>query len=402
MRRFALLVCVIMAAAGSLVFTASSAAPDAAGSARRGTDDLVLLGEGRVRGWSVINVRRGVRERVLHGNPYFEAGFRRSPDGSRVALGCEWSDPGTYDEPQALCVARLDRQSPQVVILKPSGPNALPRPTGYSSVEWSPDGRQLAVVWGDSELWTVRADGTHPHRIIKTEASSHPFWAPDGSLIAYTLYREQRGDSAGIYVVSPTGSQPRRIAGRAHGTELSQPYWSPQGSLIAYLKDAPGTLKDGLYVMRPDGSRQRRLVKENMKFGMTAGVSWSADGHLIASTRPYPSSTAYVVDVRTGRLSPLARGGASFAPSGRDLLLATAGDGPSGLYDGRLTIIRADGKHALLDHQVNAAAWSRDGRKIAYMKQNGLWIGDVTTLKTRRVLKWNLPPNQEKGPLIWR
>ena len=398
-RRLVLSVCVILAAAGSVVFTASSAAPDRVGSARVRTDDLVLLGESRARGLSVIDIKRGARVRVLHGK-----GLRRSPDGSRVALGCEWADPGTYDEPQALCVARLDRQSPQVVIREPSGPNGLVTPTaGYSSVEWSPDGRQLAVVWGDSELWTVRADGTHPHRIVKTGASSNPFWAPDGSLIAYTRYhRKQSGDwAAGIYVVSPTGSEPRLIAGDLD-TKVSQPFWSPRGLLIAYLRDAPGTLKDGLYVMRPDGSQQRLLVKENMKFGMTAGVSWSADGHSIASTSPYPSPTAFVVDVATGRQTTLAPGGASFAPSGRDLLLGTAGDGPSGLYQGRMTIIRADGTHALLDHQVNATAWSRDGKQIAYMKQNGLWIGDVTTLTTRRVLKWNLPPNQEKGPLIWR
>lgn len=70
------------------------------------------------------------------------------------------------------------------------GPNAAP--------SWAPRGHRLAYEH-DNQIWTMRADGSHPASLGITGHS--PVWSPDGSHIAYL-----RGVRGAIHLVAPSGT----------------------------------------------------------------------------------------------------------------------------------------------------------------------------------------------------
>lgn len=120
------------------------------------------------------------------------------------------------------------------------------------------------------------------------------------------------------------------------------------------------------------------------------------------STRGQP--TTFRIDVSTGRRTLVGRGKASVTPNSTNVLLVTE-MAISGLYRGRLSLVKPDGSRTVLDERIMAfgnLGWSPDGTEVAYMKQSGLWIADLRTRKARQVLHWNLPRAQAKGPLVWK
>lgn len=86
------------------------------------------------------------------------------------------------------------------------------------------------VVDGESNVWTVDADGANATRITTGGADAEPAWSPDGASIAF-----QRSGAAifgDLYFASPTGAIQRSLAG-VPGIQ-GRPAWSPDGSLLAF------------------------------------------------------------------------------------------------------------------------------------------------------------------------
>ena len=109
----------------------------------------------------------------------------------------------------------------------------------------------MIVNAGDGAKRTLR--GT------RRVGAGQPSWSPDGRLIAFL---RQRAPSSGsdIYVVSPDGTGLRRLV-RTRG-DLETPRWSPDGRSIAYFRlinDSPGEEKWAVVVADADGRRPRRL-----------------------------------------------------------------------------------------------------------------------------------------------
>jgi len=215
---------------------------------------------------------------------------RWSPDGRRLVF---WTDAAAVGE---IYVARADG----------SGRRKLTRGPERERVDqfpaWSPDGRLIAFerVFSDTHIWLMRPDGSERRRLTPYEwGGSSPDWAPDGTRIVYTTWRlgiyslalvntagkarwletlEGGGDWAPAW--SPDGSQVAfastydddkpeiHVLDVASGAveRLTRndagdfdPYWSPDGEHILFTTSRTGL--DELYVMRADGSGQRRLTR---------------------------------------------------------------------------------------------------------------------------------------------
>ncbi len=118
--------------------------------------------------------------------------------------------------------------------------------------------------------------------------------SPDGSSVAYSVVNN---DGEGrpyrqLWIASVQGGSPRRIGGDAD--RGGDAVWSPDGRLIAFNGRIAG--KDGLHVVRPDGSAPRflaEMIGTNSPLTYEgSSIAWSPDSRELAfvSTTPGPET----------------------------------------------------------------------------------------------------------------
>jgi Tol biopolymer transport system component len=138
--------------------------------------------------------------------------------------------------------------------------------------------------------YLVRPDGTDLRRIESDAWIEYPSWSPDGTRLAFMAHQ---GSDYDIHVIELATGLVARLTD-APGSD-GWPAWSPDGAWIAFSSQRddcaraapdqdcwrsgdPGEHHD-IWVMRPDGSDQRRVTPEVGQF-----VAWSPDGgHLLIS-----------------------------------------------------------------------------------------------------------------------
>jgi Tol biopolymer transport system component len=208
---------------------------------------------------------------------------------------------------------------------------------------WSPDGRLLAFVPGAARrgVWVMQGDGSRRKRLTPGKGDPlFPSWSPDGKWIVFADLRRAGSQLHDIYVVRSDGSGPKRLT--RSGAEETHPAFAPNGGEIAYERGRD------LWLMRADGSRQRRVVPN------AASPSWSPGGTHLAFVRggdPWVarrdgSGAKRVVDLRKPQL------GLAWSPDGRWLVTAP-------IDRGDLTLVRADGSEtrALTDQPAYGNSW---------------------------------------------
>jgi dipeptidyl aminopeptidase/acylaminoacyl peptidase len=243
-----------------------------------------------------------------------------SPDGTRIAFTASGDPQGSQ-----IFVRWMDAEGATSQITR------VERSPG--SLRWSPDGTQIAFTMAveDAERWpidlpprprgadwtegpkivdrlvyrrdrqgfvdtshshifVVPADGGTPRQLTDGEWNhSGPRWAPDGSEIFFSSFREEEADwmwrESEVYAVSVASGNIRQLTTR-RGPD-SGPVPSPDGRLIAYQGQDWSTdtyVENGLYVMAADGSNPRRIAGE---LGRSLGnLTWAPDGSGIYFNSP--------------------------------------------------------------------------------------------------------------------
>jgi Tol biopolymer transport system component len=180
--------------------------------------------------------------------------------------------------------------------------------------DWSPDGRLIAinvmVKEGDFEIWTVKADGTDPQKILACEAApcvevGGASWSPDGRQMVFGRLTNATGsyrdDRATLEVLDLATGKSRVIAAQppvgAEAVQYADARWSPDGTEVVfnvYRYATPPTddnmLGSSIAVAKTDGSEVNapRILTEPGLFG--SYPDWSPDGKTIVfSTHPLGS-----------------------------------------------------------------------------------------------------------------
>lgn len=235
---------------------------------------------------------------------------------------------GKRQEPGLIVAARFSPQNngnPQIVAVRPKDGHLRILTSGNQDLvpDISPNGRTIVFERcvhavncdqiGATNIWTMRADGSHPHPLTACDGSKclgafAPAFSPDGRSIAFTedLLDANGVNFNGVFVMRADGSHVRRVTSRNEDEGPDgQPQFSPDGKRLVFQREVPGGSR--LMIVRTDGSDLRPLLPGTDAFT----PSWAPGGRRVAFTIAVHTGDSTTFNIAT------------LHPNGTDLRLIT-------------------------------------------------------------------------------
>lgn len=228
----------------------------------------------------------------------------------------------------AVVAAWSPREPPPVDIVQ------LTFDTGFTSdPSVSRDGKLIAYYsdraeLGNLDIWVQPRDESGPARRLTSDPArdTTPDISPDGRSVAFRSDR----DGGGIYVVSTTGGEARKIADLGYS-----PRFSPDSAWIAYAARTESG-RTAAFIVRASGGKPIDLRPESPHSGRPV---WSPEGgHVIFVSANTPEETSYdwwvaPVDLRgEPQVKPAVRTGAAALLARQGLGTMDGGFGASDWY----------------------------------------------------------------------
>jgi Tol biopolymer transport system component len=209
----------------------------------------------------------GKKEPLL-AKPSVYSNLRLSPDGKRLALSVQ--EGGKHD----IWVYEQQRDAMQKLTFS-GGPYDVPI--------WSPDGRYIVFISLLGGMFWTRADGAgQPQPLTQSKNLQLPSsFAPDGKRLAY-MELSQSGASPQIWTVPIEDDGSQLKAGKPVQFLQSQfdddfPEFSPDGRWLAYGSNESG--KNEVYVRPFPPLASRQGGKWEISNGAGVAPHWSPNGH---------------------------------------------------------------------------------------------------------------------------
>jgi Tol biopolymer transport system component len=129
-----------------------------------------------------------------------------------------------------------------------------------SCLSVAPDGRHVALVTPGTEGWLLSLDGQAPRRLAGSPmASTCPFWAPDGSEIAFATWAKGRTELRAVRLEG--GGAPSTIA------TLESPRWAFGGATWGPRDEIVASVAGRLYAVSVPGGETRLVLEPDASRG---------------------------------------------------------------------------------------------------------------------------------------
>ncbi len=294
----------------------------------------------------------------------------------------------------------------------------------------APEGPRITVLTegfeteGRHDIVTMGPKGGAPQVMIEEAGWRQPSWSADGSLLAFGAYGEWDGEVVAVAEVNGPGIRFFRRA----SLEGGDPVMAPNGRTVAY------PYKNSIWLLDLISGSVRRAPSFRMQSAFEPS-SFSPDGSKLAGTIGWGPSDAVALDLRTGRVSLLAREASEpvYSPDGSEVAFIRwknwrtvwIDDGSPPIDELRVTRVGAFPRSRLLlrSHKLLVRpSWDPSGKRIAFtrtrvdengfedpMKGDALMAinADGTCLKrvytdretTVYGATWQPGPGREAGPI---
>ena len=237
-------------------------------------------------------------------------------------------------------------------LVNPDGSGEVDLANG-TAPSWSPDGNKLVFVFagppvctpydgcfGTSNLAVMGADGGN---IQALPFGLSPVWAPSGDVIAFVGC----GDSWAQLCLTPLDGSPSVKLPIQGANGANHPSWSPDGLRIAF-ECFFGPASNDICIVNKDGTGLVRLRITDSPGQAAFWPAWSPDGRSIAFNVTF---------------------GIPFTPSATQ----------------EIAVMASDGSALKLLALGTQPAWSRDGAKLVFVGDNGLFEIDVDGSNLKRL-----------------
>jgi len=207
--------------------------------------------------------------------PGIERDGALSPDGRQLAFAWKGESGEDFD----IYIQLIDAGSPVKLTDGPAN--------DFCPV-WSPDGRYVAFArsFGDeSGFYVAPFMGGQERKLTDAVFLWPPFlrvldWSPDGRLLA-VVDKESPQDPFSIFLISVETRDKWKLTSplvSASPEGDSCPVFSPDGRSLAFSRGAGSTFRD-IFVMPVEGGEPKRLVSGQL----TYGLDWTSDREIIFS-----------------------------------------------------------------------------------------------------------------------
>ena len=226
------------------------------------------------------NLVRLTKAGLRHDFPAYAGAY--SPDGDRILFFRPAKAVDADGVSMNLFVVNADGTS--TVKLNPAGTETILFGPGGAS-DWSPDGKQVAFVGSDGDFWqsdrhavfTVAVDGSHLKRITPWGDVLSVQWSPDGKTLALTMASSNSltvrapYSKYQLFTVRPDGTDLVQITSSSDDTLSFGPMWSPDGSRLLFIRGTGLRSAMDLWIVNADGTKPVQLTHSPTGYG---GYAW--------------------------------------------------------------------------------------------------------------------------------